>query len=1157
MRSLTFIFVLLILCFPFVASAAFIEPVLEDQLLAAKPTDRFSVILKLYNPRDIFALDQELHARRARLAERHVLVIEALKANAADTQGPVAAAIEAWKSAGEVEGYTTYWIENLIVVYGSSRAILALAVDRAVESIGPNFQAELIEPIGRGPIRSSRPGHLDNEQLTPGQNAIRATQVNRELGINGQGVLVANLDTGVDGAHDAFDTRWRGTHAPVAECWLDLIGAGGNFPVDNNSHGTHVMGTICGREINGNDTNTVGSAPLAEWIACNAVGAFGGDFSQDILDAFEWFADPDGDPQTMEDVPDVIQNSWGVNTGLGYPQCYSNWNTSIANCEAIGVVVTWSAGNEASSGLRSPAIYSLSATQIFSVGAVDATNDPTPPYQIASFSSLGPTPCTPAIPNNIKPEICAPGVDVYSSVPGGGYQGGWSGTSMAGPHVAGCVALMREACPDCDSQTIKEAIMATAVDSGYGPAGEDNTFGAGFIDCYQAVLAVFNLGRVDGYVTSSGSPLPGVRVQSLSASNFAMTDALGYYTLTAQADTHTIRFTKFGYETVDVDSVVTIEGDTAHVDATMNTVPMGVLAATVVTQVGIPIQNALLYVRNAPYDTVTSDVNGLVVVDSLPATTWEVWLRMTVNTTPPRAYTTTVDVDVQAGDTTFADLEIFIDLVEPIGPDAYGYSVYDRYDRDLPAPAEWVELDPDLGYPGINFTFTHHDSSTFFRTPFTLGFYGTDRDTLTVNPNGWMLPGDIHMSGATNYTIPFNASNPPLDPPGIIAPTWDDFRMGLGARQFHYYDQDNGRWIFEFVDQRLVTPGNRFLNWQVQLYDPAVHPTLTGDAEIVIVYHLMEHLDGCTIGIENPAETTGLRVRFNTTQDTTAWPIENGAALRYTTGHPDATGTIMGMLTLYPSTNEITNAVLHIGGDVASPAANGQFSADSVGAARVCIALNLDGYESRRLNRVTVGEDSTTNVTMGAWRLDPPRNLSGSQVNDIVTITWQRPLSVEAQPNPELRYNFYRNGLLAESGLTDTTTVDVVLSGEVVDYTVLAIYRYGLAWSDTLEWGLGVDDEINGALPTVYELYQNYPNPFNPNTNIRLDVPEQADGKLMIYDITGRLVRTLYDGALNAGRYTFSWDSRDDHGGAVSTGMYLYRFSSRNYVATQKMLLMK
>jgi hypothetical protein len=112
--------------------------------------------------------------------------------------------------------------------------------------------------------------------------------------------------------------------------------------------------------------------------------------------------------------------------------------------------------------------------------------------------------------------------------------------------------------------------------------------------------------------------------------------------------------------------------------------------------------------------------------------------------------------------------------------------------------------------------------------------------------------------------------------------------------------------------------------------------------------------------------------------------------------------------------------------------------------------------------------------------------------------------------------------------------------------------------SDTLvvDVDLAAGDR-DAALPTVYALYQNYPNPFNPTTNIRLDVPEHALGKLIVFDIMGRQVRTLYDGALEAGRYTYTWDGRDNSGSYVSTGMYLCRFSSHSYTATQKMLLMK
>ena len=1157
MRPATFCFALLVLLFPIFSFAAQIEPGLEDRLLSAKPGEKFSVIVRLENPRDIAALDQELHAKRAPLAERHRMVIEALQANAAETQGPIITLLDAFKASGEVEGYKSWWIENLFVVYGTAPVMLELAKHPAIRSLGPNFSVELIEPVARGPIRSTRPGALDTEQTTNSQDAIRATEVNREMGINGAGTLVANCDTGVDGDHPALASRWRGTHAPHGECWLDLLGGGSDTPEDFGQHGTHVMGTICGREIDGNDTNTVGSAPLAEWIATNPINqGVSEEFDQDIFDAYEWFIDPDGDPETMEDVPDVIQNSWGVYILLGYPQCFADWNTVITNCEAAGPVITWSAGNESTNGLRSPAIYSLNATQIFSVGAVDCEGDLNPPYSLAGFSSQGPTPCTPAEPDNIKPEISAPGVDVYSSVPGGGYQGGWSGTSMAGPHVAGCVALMREACPDCDPQTIKEAIMETAVDDGYGPDGQDNQFGAGFLDCWEAVSAVFALGRIDGYATTStGTPLQGVRVQSLTQGNFTLTNAAGYYNLSAQEGTHTVRWSKFGYETITTENIVTTEGDTVHIDVEMDQVPAGVLRGTVMTQAGIPIQNATVVIVGTPIDTMISDANGNITV-ALPATTFGIWLRMTVNTTPPRIYTNTVNVTVEEGpDTTFADLEIFVDLIEPAGPDAYGYKAYDRYDRDLPAPAEWFELDPDLGFPGTYFEYAHHDSSLYFPAPFPISFYGTSSDLLTVNPNGWMLPGEVHGPSAQETDIPFNLN----DPPGIIAAFWDDMRIGLGARQFHYYDVENGRWIFEFLDQRITAPQNRFHNWQVHFLDPARYPSATGDVQIVVVYHLMMYLNSCTIGIENPAENTGVRIRFHNTVDSTAWPVEDGAAIRYTTGLATETGTLNGLLTLYPTSPNITNATVWVGGVNVHPAANGQYSSNAIPAAPISMLLDFEDYELARADWVPVGDDSTTTRNLTAWRLDPPQNLSAWQFNGLIHVSWNRPQSVQVMPNPNLLHDVFVNGQLALSDSPDTTYEEQRPNGMTFEYSVIAKYQFGQSdYSDTLSVTVDLGaDENNSGLPTVYALYQNYPNPFNPTTSIRLDVPETAPATLMIYDITGRLVRTLYSGTLNAGRYSFAWDGNDGHGSSVATGVYLYRFSTPHFTASEKMVLIK
>jgi len=247
------------------------------------------------------------------------------------------------------------------------------------------------------------------------------------------------------------------------------------------------MGTLCGLGVATGDT--VGVAWEARWIADNAINqGVGSEFDSDVTAAFEWFTDPDGNPETIDDVPDVVQNSWGIDHRFsGYVDCDYRWQTVIENCEAAGVVVTFSAGNEGPSPAthRSPANIINTPTTNFSVGAVDATHYDFP-YPIAGFSSRGPSDCDGA---TIKPEVVAPGVEVYSSVPGGGYeQLYWDGTSMAGPHVAGIVALLREVNPDLGVDEIKQILMSTTVD--LGSAGEENTYGHGLVDAYAAVLSV-------------------------------------------------------------------------------------------------------------------------------------------------------------------------------------------------------------------------------------------------------------------------------------------------------------------------------------------------------------------------------------------------------------------------------------------------------------------------------------------------------------------------------------------------------------------------------------------------------------------------------------------------------------------------------------------
>jgi hypothetical protein len=94
-------------------------------------------------------------------------------------------------------------------------------------------------------------------------------------------------------------------------------------------------------------------------------------------------------------------------------------------------------------------------------------------------------------------------------------------------------------------------------------------------------------------------------------------------------------------------------------------------------------------------------------------------------------------------------------------------------------------------------------------------------------------------------------------------------------------------------------------------------------------------------------------------------------------------------------------------------------------------------------------------------------------------------------------------------------------------------------------------------LPQHLALEKNYPNPFNPRTNISFVLPADGSARLQVYDMRGRLVKTLHDGALTAGYHTVMWDGTDNSGQRVASGVFLYRLVSGDQVFSRKMLLMK
>jgi hypothetical protein len=103
----------------------------------------------------------------------------------------------------------------------------------------------------------------------------------------------------------------------------------------------------------------------------------------------------------------------------------------------------------------------------------------------------------------------------------------------------------------------------------------------------------------------------------------------------------------------------------------------------------------------------------------------------------------------------------------------------------------------------------------------------------------------------------------------------------------------------------------------------------------------------------------------------------------------------------------------------------------------------------------------------------------------------------------------------------------------------------------------GVEDDTPIAPPGVFRLYQNNPNPFNPQTVITYSIPSTGRVGLSIYDVKGRLIKTLVNGLKPAGRHSLTWNARDNRGIAVASGVYFIRLVSGGQTQTRKLVLLK
>ena len=435
-----------------------------QSLLDQGETGPFDVFIMMADRVDVIAYGASFEAEQLPQSARTITLIPLLQQKASLTQGPILAILAAQADV-DPGSVAPLWITNAIYCRLGLEALIALDGEASIEMIELAPKEEIADAM----LMPSPPQIMGANGHEASLDVIKANKL-WQMGYTGNGRKALIIDTGTDPGHPALMRSFAGNYSDTSYAWFGLS----DSPTDCDNHGTHVAGTILGLDRQTHDT--IGVAFNGQWMASPAIECTNG---PGATQALQWAIDPDGNPATTSDMPDAINNSWRfLPNGFG---CSSAVQQAINALEAVGVAVICAAGNDYPDySVGGPAYANYSLVNSFAVGAISSNS---PALNIAGFSSRGPTECGGTGSLLIKPEVVAPGVSIRSSVRGGAYAS-YQGTSMASPHVAGAVLLLKEAFPNASGTQIKLALYYSAVD--LGDPGEDNVYGNGLIDVEAA-----------------------------------------------------------------------------------------------------------------------------------------------------------------------------------------------------------------------------------------------------------------------------------------------------------------------------------------------------------------------------------------------------------------------------------------------------------------------------------------------------------------------------------------------------------------------------------------------------------------------------------------------------------------------------------------------
>ncbi|MEU2249171.1 S8 family serine peptidase [Streptomyces sp. NPDC019224] len=726
-------------------------------------------------------------------------------------------------------GHQDFWIANAVKVTGDQDLVEQLAkrsdVARIVKEQHYKLDDIVTQPTEAQTKAAVKAATVAEEAEAGtsewGVKDIKADRVWDDYQDRGEGIVIANVDSGVQFDHPDLVETYRGNNGDGSFThsynWYDASGeCPTDAPCDNNGHGTHTMGTMVGK-------NGIGVAPNAKWIAAKGCES---DLCSDsnLLKAGEWIlapTDENGQNPRPDLAPNIVNNSWGGD-GTFYTDILNAWNSA-------GIFEAFAAGNDGDGVTCSTTHPPGAQAESYGVGAYDVNG------KIATFSGFGPSP----VDGSAKPNISAPGVDVRSAWPGNGYNT-ISGTSMATPHLAGAVALLWSAAPsligDVDATRALLNEGAIDVDDTHcgGTAGMNNVWGEGKLDILASIdKAPHTAATMTGKVTNkaTGAALSGITIEATGATGTreVSTHADGTYRFTLAPGTYSFKLSGYGFAPATLADVTVTAGQVLGKDFALDAVPGHKVSGKVLDVQGRPLAKATVQVTGSPVPAVTTGTDGTYTLPSVSEGSY----ALTVTPAAP------VLCNGISRETLKVDGEKTVNVKLPNRTDLYGNTC-------TPATYSWIKGSTKVALTG------DEDAKTV-SLPFPVKLYGVSYTSASVSTNGLINFLEPRIGDYANVALPSA-----YRPNGTVAVLWDDLVLDKKSSVQTAVTGSKGNRSFAIVWNNAAYAdgsGNRATF-------EAVFDEATGS--VTLQYQsVADRGAGATVGIENQTGDDALQYSFN------------------------------------------------------------------------------------------------------------------------------------------------------------------------------------------------------------------------------------------------------------------------------------------------------